>query len=105
MSEVLKLEPYDIEKLWEMPLHKAKRGYTKRNFREIIEEFINSPCDCCKIHAGNDYLTAYTIGINFRDSVRRFDYGNTVKVVQRDMEVFLVKKSAWEKLNKEDKED
>lgn len=38
---------------------------------------------------------------NFRDSIRRFDYKNTVKVVSRGANVFLVKKSAWEKLSKE----
>lgn len=101
MSEI-KLEPYDIRKLWEHPRSRAVGGYKRRNFREVIEEFANSQYDCCKIYSTDDHAKANTIAINIRKSIKRFDYKNTVKAVERGNDVFLVKKSAWEKLSEKE---
>lgn len=100
MSEI-KLEPYDIMQLWELPRSRAVGGHKRRNFREVIEEFVNSQHDCCKIYSAGDYAKANTITMNLRESIKRLDYKNTVIVVVRGTNVFLVKKSAWEKLSKE----
>ena len=100
MSEI-KLEPYDIRKLWEHPISRSDGGYKRRNFREVLEGFVNSQYDCCKIYSGDDYAKANIMAVSLRDSIKRFDYKNTVKVVARGTNVFLVKKRAWEKLPKE----
>lgn len=100
MSEI-KLEPYDIRKLWENPRSRSDGGYKRQNFRGILEDFVNSQHDCCKIYSGNDYAKANIMAVSLRDSIKRFDYKNTVMVVVRGNNVFLVKKRAWEKLSKE----
>ena len=100
MSEI-KLEPYDIRKLWEHPISRQDGGYKRRNFREVLEDFVNSEHACCKIYYGDDYAKANIMAVSLRDSIKRFDYKNTVKVVARGTNVFLVKKRAWEKLSKE----
>ena len=100
MSEI-KLEPYDIRKLWGHPISRSDGGYKRRNFRKVLEDFVNSQHDCCKIYSGDDYAKANIMAVSLRDSIKRFDYKNTVKVVVRGNNVFLVKKRAWEKLSKE----
>ena len=100
MSEI-KLEPYDIMQLWEHPRSRSAGGYKRRNFSEVLEEFVNSQHDCCKMYSNDNCEKVNIVSRNFRDSIRRFDYKNTVKVVARGTDVFLVKKSAWEKLSKE----
>lgn len=99
MSEI-KLEPYDIRKLWENPRSRSDGGYKRQNFRGILEVFVNSQHDCCKIYSGNDYAKANIMAVSLRDSIKRFDYKNTGMVVVRGNNVFLVKKRAWEKLSK-----
>lgn len=94
MSE-LKLEPYDIEKLKRMPKKKAVKGYTKRDNKAIVEEFADSGYDCCRIYVCNDNMDAHVVSSNIRDTIRRCDYMNKIKVIIRHTEIFLVKKIAW----------
>ena len=66
MSEI-KLEPYDIRKLWEHPISRSDGGYKRRNFREVLEDFVNSQHDCCKIYSGDDYAKANIMAVRERN--------------------------------------
>ena len=104
MAGVLKLEPYDVEKLKKRPKKKHIKGYVKRNTKAIVEEFADSEYDCCKVCTCKDNMEAHMDSANIRDAIKRCGYENKIKIVVRHTELFLVKKNAWEKLGKEYKE-
>lgn len=96
MSELYKLEPYDIEELKNKPRRIIHRGVTKRDTIGIVEKFVEDGYICCKVCTCEDNRKAHIENTILRRSVKLRNYENTVKVVLRGNDVFLVKKSAWE---------
>lgn len=98
MSVNYKLEPYDINKLKEMRVRKSSYNCTPRNGIGIIEEFVNSGTDCCRVCICDTDRKAHVECTILRRSVQIGNYSNTVRVVLRGEGVYLVKKDKWEKL-------
>ena len=96
MDGQLKLEPYDIHEL--MRKHKRKRKSNKcihqRDCVGVIEEFLESDYDCCKVFTGVDGRKAHIEGTILRRSVKII--GANVRVIQRGNDVFLVRKDLWD---------
>ena len=96
MSEVYKLEPYDIEELKNKPKRRIPHGVTPRDAIGLVEKFVGDGYICCKVCTCEDNRKAHIESTILRRSVKLRNYENTVKVVLRGNDVFLVKKSAWE---------
>lgn len=96
MSISYKLEPYDINKLKRKEKRKAPHKYARRDVVSIIEEFMVSGYDCCRVcFCENDRKAHFECTI-LRRSVKTNGYDNSVKVVLRGEGVYLVKKDKWE---------
>ena len=96
MSEAYELEPYDIEELKNKPKRRIHYGVTRRDAIGLVEKFVDDGYICCKVCTCDDNRKAHIESTILRRSVTLCNYENTVKVVLRGNDVFLVKKSAWE---------
>ena len=91
------LEPHDIHELKHREIRKSSKGNVHhRNVIGTIEEFAFSDYDCCKICTCDTNRKAHIECTILRRSVKLGDFTN-VKVVLRGEEVYLVKKSSWDK--------
>lgn len=97
MSVNYKLEPYDINELKRKAIRTVPYNCTPRNCIGIIEEFVNSGNDCCRVCTCDTDRKAHVECTILRRSVQIGNYSNTVRVVLRGENVYLVKKDKWEK--------
>lgn len=104
MSEALKLEPYDIYRLRDKAKQRKAEGYTQRDIIGLINSFIASGCDCCKVCSSDDEKKAFIECSILRRSIKSGDFMN-VKAVLRGEEVFLVKKDRWEEITSKGADD
>lgn len=76
----MKMVPYDIEKL----------HYRRTKNLKLFEEFMNGDADCVQlVDHGHD--SARYAQSCLRTSALRFGYGNSIKIVVREGNVFLIK--------------
>lgn len=95
----LKMEPYDISKLENIPRRKTGKYTVKDDCIGFIEKFVESGYDCCKVFTATDDRKAHIECTILRRSVNIL--GANVRVVLRGNKVFLVKKDLWnERLEK-----
>lgn len=94
MDGQLKMEPYDIMKLKNIPKQKSCKGTIKNDHICFIEKFIESDYDCCKVFTGSDGRKAHIECTILRRSVSLS--GANVRVVLRGNNVFLVRKNVWD---------
>lgn len=90
----LKLEPYDIMKLKNMPRRKSGKYTIKNDNIGFIEKFVESDYDCCKVFTGSDDRKAHIECTILRRSISSL--GANVRVVLRGNNVFLVRKNVWD---------
>lgn len=90
----LKLEPYDIMKLKNIPRKKSGKYTIKNDCIFFIEKFVESDYDCCKVFTGADNRKAHIECTILRRSVSSI--GANVRVVLRGNNVFLVRKNVWD---------
>lgn len=90
----LKLEPYDILKLKNIPRRKSGKYAIKNDCIGFIEKFVESDYDCCKVFTGSDGRKAHIECTILRRSVSSI--GANVRVVLRGNNVFLVRKNVWD---------
>lgn len=90
----LKLEPYDIMKLKNIPRRKSGKYTIKNDCIGFIEEFVESDYDCCKVFTGSDDRKAHIECTILRRSISSL--GANVRVVLRGNNVFLVRKNVWD---------
>lgn len=95
MKEIYTLEPYDIEELRRKPIRKSPKGTELSNVSEIVEQFAESSMDCCLVYRHKDYLDVHCRATSLRVSIKFLGLNDTVQVIQRGTELFLVKKSKW----------
>lgn len=100
MSVLLKLEPCDIKDVKNKKVRRDPVGRrTYRNVAGIIEEFIESGHDCCKVCFCDSGRMAHIEVTILRRSVQSCGCArNKIKVVLRGSEVYLVRKDKWEAL-------
>ena len=90
----LKMEPYDIMKLKNIPRRKSGKYTIKNDNIFFIEKFVESDYDCCKVFTGADDRKAHIECTILRRSVNAI--GANVRVVLRGNNVFLVRKNVWD---------
>lgn len=90
----LKMEPYDISKLENIPKRKTGKYTVKDDCIGFIEKFVESGYDCCKVFTGADNRKAHIECTILRRSVNAI--GANVRVVLRGNNVFLVRKNVWD---------
>ena len=90
----LKMEPYDISKLENIPRRKTGKYTIKNDCIGFIEKFVESDYDCCKVFTGSDGRKAHIECTILRRSVSLS--GANVRVVLRGNNVFLVRKNVWD---------
>lgn len=90
----LKMEPYDISKLENIPRRKTGKYTVKNDCIGFIEKFVESDYDCCKVFTGSDDRKAHIECTILRRSVSSI--GANVRVVLRGNNVFLVRKNVWD---------
>lgn len=90
----LKLEPYDIMKLKNIPRRKGGKYTIKNDNIGFIEKFVESDYDCCKVFTGSDDRKAHIECTILRRSISSL--GANVRVVLRGNNVFLVRKNVWD---------
>lgn len=90
----LKMEPYDISKLENMPRRKTGKYTVKNDCIGFIEKFVESDYDCCKVFTGSDDRKAHIECTILRRSISSL--GANVRVVLRGNNVFLVRKNVWD---------
>lgn len=90
----LKMEPYDISKLENIPRRKTGKYTAKNDCIGFIEKFVESDYDCCKVFTGSDDRKAHIECTILRRSVSSI--GANVRVVLRGNNVFLVRKNVWD---------
>lgn len=90
----LKLEPYDIMKLKNIPRRKSGKYTIKNDNIGFIEKFVESDYDCCKVFTGSDDSKAHIECTILRRSISSL--GANVRVVLRGNNVFLVRKNVWD---------
>ena len=90
----LKLEPYDIMKLKNIPRRKSGKYTIKNDHIGFIEKFVESDYDCCKVFTGSDDRKAHIECTILRRSISSL--GVNVRVVLRGNNVFLVRKNVWD---------
>lgn len=90
----LKLEPYDIMKLKNIPRRKSGKYTIKNDNIGFIEKFVESDYDCCKVFTGSDDRKAHIECTILRRSISSL--GVNVRVVLRGNNVFLVRKNVWD---------
>lgn len=90
----LKLEPYDIMKLKNIPRRKIGKYTIKNDNIGFIEKFVESDYDCCKVFTGSDDRKAHIECTILRRSISSL--GANVRVVLRGNNVFLVRKNVWD---------
>lgn len=94
MNGQLKMEPYDIMKLKNIPRKKSGKYAIKNDRIGFIEKFVESDYDCCKVFTGSDDRKAHIECTILRRSVSSL--GANVRVVLRGNNVFLVRKNIWD---------
>lgn len=76
-----------------VPYDSSKLNYRKRGANQaIIEEFYNSELDCVKL-TGWTHKSARTCQSNMVSSIKRMGLNNSIKVVKRNNDVFLLRVS------------
>lgn len=90
----LKMEPYDISKLENIPRRKTGKYTVKNDCIGFIEKFVESDYDCCKVFTGSDDRKAHIECTILRRSISSL--GANVRVVLRGNNVFLVRKNVWD---------
>lgn len=90
----LKMEPYDISKLENIPRRKTGKYTVKNDCIGFIEKFVESDYDCCKVFTGSDGRKAHIECTILRRSISSL--GANVRVVLRGNNVFLVRKNVWD---------
>lgn len=90
----LKMEPYDIMKLKNIPRRKSGKYTIQNDNIFFIEKFVESDYDCCKVFTGSDNRKAHIECTILRRSVNAI--GANVRVVLRGNNVFLVRKNVWD---------
>lgn len=94
MSVSYVLEPFDINLLKNMKTRRSSSGVSRRDVFGIIEEFIESGYDCCKVCACEDPTQAHIECTILSHSIERGKF-RSVQAVRRGCLVFLVRKSCW----------
>lgn len=94
MNGQLKMEPYDIMKLKNIPKRKSGKYAIQNDCIGFIEKFVESDYDCCKVFTGSDDRKAHIECTILRRSVSSL--GANVRVVLRGNNVFLVRKDLWD---------
>lgn len=94
MNGQLKMEPYDIMKLKNIPKRKSGKYAIQNDCIGFIEKFVESDYDCCKVFTGSDDRKAHIECTILRRSVNIL--GANVRVVLRGNNVFLVRKNVWD---------
>ena len=97
MSETLKLETYDIYQLRDKVKQRKSEKSEKRNIVELIENFIDSECNCCRVCSCDDSKQALMESSGLRRTIRNEGFRNVITIL-RGTEVFLVKKDRWEEI-------
>lgn len=95
MRELYTLEPYDIKELKRKQVRRSSKGVEQSNASKILEQFAESSMDCCRIYKNDNLMITHHYRTSIMKSIDRFGLKNTVRVVQRGAELFLVKKSKW----------
>ena len=95
MSVPYRLEPHDIRELKTRAKRTTPNRHVNRDVIRIIEEFVESGYDCCRVCFCDTDRQAHIECTILRRSVKLGNYDN-VKVVLRKSEVYLVKKDKWE---------
>lgn len=95
MSVAYKLEPFDINELKNMENRRSSKYCTVRNVRGIIEEFVESEHDCCRVCFCDNDRKAHVEVTILRRSIKMAGYEREVKVVLRGECVYLVKRNKW----------
>lgn len=90
----LKMEPYDIMKLKNIPRRKTGKYTVTNDCIGFIEKFVESDYDCCKVFTGSDDRKAHIECTILRRSISSL--GANVRVVLRGNNVFLVRKNVWD---------
>lgn len=90
----LKMEPYDISKLENIPRRKTGKCTVKNDCIGFIEKFVESDYDCCKVFTAADNSKAHIECTILRRSINVI--GANVRVVLRGNNVFLVRKNVWD---------
>ena len=96
MSILYKLEPYDIKELKRKEKRTKPNGHVKRDVTAIVEEFLVSEHDCCRVCICDNDRKAHIECTILRRTVKLGGYDENIKVVLRGESVYLVKKSKWE---------
>lgn len=102
MSKDFKLEPFDIYELKHMDKRcMPKKNTYNRDVVGVLEEFLKSDYDCCKVISCDTDRKAHIECTILRRSISQQGFTNSIRAVLRGECVYLVKKSKWEEMGNE----
>ena len=98
-----KIEPYNIYQLKSISPRRSTLGQAHCSIHAIINEFVSSGLECCRVYRGSDSYTSQNIVTGLNKALSALGRRNTIGVVRRGGDIFLVQKSKWLEINKEGK--
>lgn len=102
MSKIFVLEPADIKVVKNLNYRNPEDSSTgRRKIVELLERFIEEGHDCCRIAAYDTNQKAHCEATIVYRAILAAHLDNTIKIVRRGPEIYLVNKHKWESLSKD----